>query len=283
MTGFTADLSVNHQNDYSDSRKGPSFQHCETVDSSDDVKPAFKRTPKVLLADVPGKLPQSQMPDDIDAPSIAANWVSKLSCLRPEMLDDNAVWRDLYALTGLPRTFFGRDQIFSAWSDVGACRQPKGFSMMPGTAQIMSPGPGVSWVQANYQFETSGTPATVCSGLVGLVPDGRGDWKIWLLTTILEEFTASHSPDILVGGCSRCHDVYPIENSTPYECVVVGAGFAGLCMSARLKALHVRYITLEKNARVGDNWRARYDSATCKISDVPDTNNLAMQSSLPIR
>lgn len=44
--------------------------------------------------------------------------------------------------------------------------------------------------------------------------------------------------------------------------VVVGAGQAGLAIAARLTALGVDTLLIEKNRRVGDNWRSRYHSLT---------------------
>ena len=38
----------------------------------------------------------------------------------------------------------------------------------------------------------------------------------------------------------------------------VGAGQTGLQIAARLKQMNVRVIVVERNARVGDNWRQRY-------------------------
>lgn len=45
------------------------------------------------------------------------------------------------------------------------------------------------------------------------------------------------------------------------DCVVVGSGQAGLSLAARLQRMGVRdVLLLERHARVGDNWRRRYES-----------------------
>ncbi|KAK4947993.1 hypothetical protein LTR10_013046 [Elasticomyces elasticus] len=232
----------------------------DKIDAEKEQKATFKRTPKFPLENVPGKLPRARVPDDIDAASIAAKCVSNLNTLQPSSFADSAIWRDLYALTGLPRTFLERDQILAVWKEVGAYHRPEGFSLVPGTARVMSFGPEIGWIQAMYRFETSGTPAAMCSGVIGVIPDEEGEWRIWLLTTVLEHFKGFPSPDRFPEASGHNNDVTQTQPSDHYECVVVGAGFAGLCMSGRLKALHVRYVTLERNARVGDNWRHRYDS-----------------------
>ena len=43
-------------------------------------------------------------------------------------------------------------------------------------------------------------------------------------------------------------------------CLAVGAGHNGLALSARLQALGVKTLIVERNARVGDNWRNRYEA-----------------------
>jgi cation diffusion facilitator CzcD-associated flavoprotein CzcO len=41
--------------------------------------------------------------------------------------------------------------------------------------------------------------------------------------------------------------------------VIIGGGHVGLEVAARLKYLDVPTLVLEKNSRIGDNWRNRYD------------------------
>lgn len=262
MVMSLAEMPLNGTTIQSAVRKGQLFPHQENVQRP--AIPAFQRTPKVPLENVPGKLPRARLPDDIDCASVAEQCILKLNTLQLDAFDEDALWRDLYALTGLPRTFYGRAKILSVWNEVGAYHHPRHFLLVPGTARLMSPESEVGWVQANYRFETFGTPATLCSGQIGLIPNGKGGWKIWLLTTILEQLQGFHSPDEFRPSCDDGNGLPQIQGSRAYECIVVGAGFAGLCLSARLKALDVRYVTLEKNARVGDNWRNRYESATCE-------------------
>ena len=48
--------------------------------------------------------------------------------------------------------------------------------------------------------------------------------------------------------------------AAPPQVVILGGGQSGLALGARLHALRVPYLIIEKNLRVGDNWRGRYDS-----------------------
>lgn len=45
-----------------------------------------------------------------------------------------------------------------------------------------------------------------------------------------------------------------------YDTIIIGAGQAGLAMGYYIKKNHSTFIILEKNKRVGDSWRNRYDS-----------------------
>ena len=57
------------------------------------------------------------------------------------------------------------------------------------------------------------------------------------------------------------------------QVVVIGAGHSGLVVAARLQALGVEALIVERNARVGDNWRNRYDALAL--------HDRALQTTLP--
>ena len=46
------------------------------------------------------------------------------------------------------------------------------------------------------------------------------------------------------------------------QVLVVGCGQAGLSIAARLTRLGVDTLIVDKNARIGDNWRNRYHALT---------------------
>lgn len=47
--------------------------------------------------------------------------------------------------------------------------------------------------------------------------------------------------------------------------LAVGAGHNGLALSARLQALEFRTLIVERNARVGDNWKNRYEALSLHL------------------
>jgi hypothetical protein len=114
-----------------------------------------------------------------------------------------------------------------------------------------------------------------CSGIVGIVPGEGSDWKIWLLCTILEEIEGFPSPDTIdmEGVRSEANRQTDQVNghqqngaSETLDCVVVGSGYGGLCVAGRLKALGLNYLIIDQEAKVGDNWLDRYDSARCEYA-----------------
>ena len=118
--------------------------------------------------------------------------------LRAASLVEGAQWRDMLALTGTIRTFFPTKCIEAAWSERSQVHEPTDFCTVPGTSRIMRREPKISWVQGAFSFTTHGKPETVCSGLIGLVPDEDSSfWKIWFVITILEQIHGLKNVDVL--------------------------------------------------------------------------------------
>jgi cation diffusion facilitator CzcD-associated flavoprotein CzcO len=246
------------------------------------------RTPAFPIADLPGSFPAVSIPDNVDHVEVASTCVEYLSSLKPEHLIEDALWRDLLALTGTLRTFSNSKSIVEAWTELSSLRQPTKFSIVPESSRVTRFGPKTAFIAARFSFSTESPPAAGCSGLIRLVPGQDGQWKIWILTTILEEVSAFGNPDVLeisgsvsngvsdleIGdhrnGTSDTNGLVPNGHTselTQFDCVIVGGGMAGLSVAGRLKALGVSAVTLERNAQIGQNWTLRYDSVklhTCK-------------------
>jgi Predicted flavoprotein involved in K+ transport len=130
---------------------------------------------------------------------------------------------------------------------------------------------GLSWVSSMFFFETAfGTG----SGMLRLTQDqSDGKWKAYAVYTSLQELkgaeeplghrrpegTTESMPDGLAGGTwiERRERQKEFLDSDP-TVLVVGAGQAGLNMGARLQNLGLSCLIVDKNERVGDNWRNRY-------------------------
>lgn len=82
-------------------------------------------------------------------------------------------------------------------------------------------------------------------------------WKIWILSTWLVSLDLQDEDESLLESPGRQLEGLPrIET----EVLIIGGGNAGACLAARLKALAVDSIMLERTERLGDNWALRYDS-----------------------
>ena len=195
----------------------------------------------------------------------------------------DAYWRDLLALTWNFRTFVGRDKIkaFALERLKSLTLSSFTLSIEPSMTPVVSrPYPDVAWIQSMFSF----TVASVgnASGLVRLVPQSDGIWRCHCLLTNLEELEGF--PEMI--GPRR--DLEPNhglwESERAKECafedtdptvLIVGAGQAGLMVAARLKCLGIKSLIVEKNRRIGDNWRNRYD-ALCLHDPVCEWNPLLL-------
>jgi hypothetical protein len=172
-------------------------------------------------------------------------------------------------MTGIVRTFNGYKHIKSIWRELSEFHYPSKFVLMTGSSKVIHLDDDHAWIQARFTFQTAGEPRTLCSGQIGVKPDeSSSGWKIWLLTTILEEIKGFNNPDFWPTQTENgSNNGTTKTNQQPdSDCVVVGADFAGLCLSARLKAMGVQYLTLERNASVGDNWTNTVDMILRDVS-----------------
>ena len=246
------------------------------------------RTPAVPIADLPGSLPAVSIPEHVDHAEVASTCVQYLGSLKTEHLVQDALWRDLLALTGSMRTFSTPKSIVEAWMELSSLRHPSKFSIIAKSSRVMRFGPKTSFISARFSFSTEDHLAARCSGLIRLVPGQDGQWKIWALSTILEEISGFGNPDVLEISRTVSNGVSGLKveghtngnsdingpvlsghtsKAAEFDCVVVGGGMAGLSVAGRLKALGVSAVTLERNAHIGENWTSRYDSVklhTCK-------------------
>lgn len=251
-------------------------QTTELVDSktaAETIEESFQRTPSYPIEQLPGALPDTKISTSINHVAVVDYCLRYLENFNADIFCQNGIWRDIYALTGLPRTFYGPQDIQSAWAELEQAHHASSFRVIEGTSKVVRLGGNHSWIQARFSFVTSGAPVTTCSGQIGIVPDLEFGWKIWFLTTILEEIEGLPNPDSVSAEVIQQGPPEPRSKDTDFDCIIVGAGFAGLCLADRLKAMGISYVIIEKNENIGDNWTSRYDSArfhTSKYySDMP--------------
>lgn len=211
------------------------------------------------------------MPEDVDHVELATTYLNHLHDLTREDLLDDSWWKDLLVFTDTFRTFAGADRVLLAWRELLVLHGPPRFKLVLDGSRVMRMGP-TSWVQASFSFELATEPARTGSGSILLVYDDHGSWKIWIISTMLEQIPGFGDVDVLQPqnmlsaevNVANSHVSEPRKDH--YDTVVVGAGPAGLSICGRLKALGVSYIALEKYSEIGGNWTNRYESVKLHTS-----------------
>jgi putative flavoprotein involved in K+ transport len=213
---------------------------------------------------------------DAEPSEVAAAWLQRLEgalcaqdaeAARALFLADGW-WRDALAISWDLRTFHGGDQLLGAIRDRAIPAGLGGTALVEGRPPVRSqPDPATAMVQAFFEFRTVVGRGRGVARLVA----GDAGWQAAVLFTSLTEL-GGHAQQIgrnrrkgtrhrAQSGRVTWKDHRAREreffDSEPYV-VVVGAGQAGLALAARLRVLGVATLVIERNGRVGDNWRARY-------------------------
>ncbi|MEA2846498.1 MAG: hypothetical protein QOG78_1779 [Rhodospirillaceae bacterium] len=183
-------------------------------------------------------------------------------------------WRDVLAFTWRLQTESGVAAIEAALAPTLARTRPTNFHIpdeRSGPRRVRRA--GTDCMEAIFEFETEFGRA---NGVVRLVEDtADGAWRAWTLLTTLEELhgypdgrpralsDAEHySRDF--GGenwLDQRHKAAAYADHDP-AVLVVGGGQAGLAVAARLSALGVDTLIIDRHERIGDNWRLRYHALT---------------------
>lgn len=214
------------------------------------------------------------LPTDVDAVAVARTWfeafvnnvqTSNVDGILSQLLDD-AFWRDILSLTWDFRTFYGHDRIQQFLVDRLATCKLSDLQLDTNSVAMMSPYPDIVWIHAFFAFSTAVGTAT---GILRLVPTASGDWKASTIFTNLEELHGFPELTGALRGGEHESETWPEKRRRELECkepdqqpavLVVGGGQAGLEIAARLKYLGVKTLVIEREARVGDMWRKRYES-----------------------
>jgi hypothetical protein len=243
------------------------------------------------------KLGVSSLSENIDAAKIANEWFasfadkitsndvdgitnlliqSSFDSARPETQDQPSVyWRDLLAITWDFRTFEGTARIHKFLSDrlqgakisnLKLKTTNDGEGLAPFFAQ---PFPDLAWIMGMFTFETD---VGLCFGIFRLVPtlDAKSQEIVWKAHSVFTNLDDLKNYPEKIGNLRNQQSDHgkweslrekerSFENEDP-TVLIVGGGQSGLEVAARLKLLDVSALIIEKNERIGDNWRNRYDA-----------------------
>lgn len=183
-------------------------------------------------------------------------------------------WRDILALTWDIGTVSGSADIADALKLHAPRADASGFAVArERTAPRQVTRAGRKAIEAFFTFETLQGRG---EGIIRLAPQSDGGGlKAWTLLTALAELKGHEEA---IGrarptgeACSRdFHGPNWLDRrkaSAAYgdrdpAVIVVGAGQGGLSIAARLTQLGVDTLVVDRNARIGDNWRNRYHALT---------------------
>ena len=192
-----------------------------------------------------------------------------------ELVHEDCHWRDLLAVTWQVKTVSGLRNILALIQSFTPDTRPYGFQITQDHAAPRAVArAGVEVIEAIFCFETR---VGRCFGVIRLTPptSNTDPLKAWSLLTKLEEIKGfeeqldrnrpsgeSYSRDFKGPNWRDLRDIDVRYEERSPAVVVIGAGQAGLSIAARLRQLNVDTLVLEKNERVGDNWRNRYHTLT---------------------
>jgi hypothetical protein len=182
-------------------------------------------------------------------------------------------WRDVLALTWRIRTVNGREAVLGELKAHAGQSHPTGFRTDPHrTAPRHVTRAGTRAIEAIFQFETAEGRG---NGVLRLLPDENKALRAWTLLTALDGIKGCEEQ---VGKLRPKGESYSRDFRGPNwldlkrsaaayvkrdpAVLVVGGGQAGLSIAARLAQLQVDTLIVDREQRIGDNWRNRYHALT---------------------
>lgn len=209
---------------------------------------------------------------DVNAKKIANDWLASFSTAATKgdvdaiisLLLPDAFWRDMLALTWDLRTFSGKQNIAKFLTDRLSLSKLHDFKIRQEYVGLQQPYPDLVWISLMFDYATGVGGA---SGIARLVPTPNGEWKAHVVFTNLENLTGfpekagplrNMEPNHGKWEAARKREVEFLDNDPTV--LIIGAGQSGLEVAARLKVLDVPSLIIDKNPRIGDNWRNRYEA-----------------------
>ncbi|MCK1385577.1 NAD(P)/FAD-dependent oxidoreductase [Bradyrhizobium sp. 21] len=187
----------------------------------------------------------------------------------------DSYWRDVLALSWNLQTITGRDAIAQALTVFAPQAAPSNFKIAPNRAPPRwITRAGTNTIEAIFDFETALGRG---SGILRLVPDAADGerLKAWTLLTALDELKGfeeqlgisrprgqAYSRDFRGPNWLDLRNASRHYTDRDPAVLVVGGGQAGLAIAARLKQLKIDTLIVDRESRIGDNWRKRYHALT---------------------
>ncbi|BCR86265.1 putative flavin-binding monooxygenase [Aspergillus chevalieri] len=222
-----------------------------------------------------------EAPRFVDPRGVAQQWLNNLQTLLaigdyakvPELFHEQSWWRDMLALDWDLHTVQNADRIKDFLSRNQPRFQLSSFRLQhQGRFQpkLENPRGDLNWISSMFFFESRVGNGT---GFLRLTVNEAGQWKAYAVYTSLQELKQIKEPlgvnraegtiETMPGGLSKGNWIERRKRQVEFldeepATLIVGAGQAGLNTAARLQNLGVSNLIVDKNERIGDNWRKRY-------------------------
>ncbi|KAL4795205.1 flavin-binding monooxygenase [Aspergillus venezuelensis] len=202
-------------------------------------------------------------PNQLDATKIAQEWLTSFSAtlsatpsnktnLESHFVEKESWFRDFVSFSWDIACHNGSEAIStylasstSGFSD--AELDKSGSLLQPHLADLG----GMRFIQAGFGFKTNFGKGR---GVLRLANVGKEEWKAWTVFTVLEELDGQKERvNAREGKKEKGKD-------NTLQVLIIGAGQSGLALAAHLQNLGLDYLVVDKTARPGDTWRARYAS-----------------------
>jgi hypothetical protein len=241
-----------------------------------------------------------------DAKSVANTWLTSFAaaCSNADThatLDllhpSTPFWRDMLALTWDFRTLFTPSKIADLLDARLADAKFSDFILNETHTDFQQPFPDLAWVTLVFNFQSK---IGKCTGVARLVPllihENNSSvsvtrledlqWKAYIVYTNLDSLTGFSEKIGPLRNFEPSHTRWAADRETTTEfagaeedqtkspkVLLIGAGQSGLSIAARLKAMDISALVIDKNERIGDSWRGRYDSLSlhdpvCKSTSI---------------
>ncbi|KAK7225433.1 hypothetical protein V2G26_013436 [Clonostachys chloroleuca] len=240
---------------------------------ADDFMYDFKYNHALPTTDVLGIEIPSNCNAQVEAEGIVKNLSNAMGAGDAQAFTDlfleYGVWRDKLSYTWDFRTFNFQPAILRAASDLFPQTKARNFGFLAPAPKVDRPYPDYAQLQFVVSFETEIVKA---SAVVNAVFTKEG-WKIYTMHTVAEELLQfpelppadGHMTGLISWEKQRAQDV---DSANP-EILIIGGGQNGLAMAARLKALGIDNLIIEKD-EIGDIWRKRYEYLSLHFPHWPD-------------
>jgi putative flavoprotein involved in K+ transport len=184
-------------------------------------------------------------------------------------------WRDVLGLSWDIHTVSGRNGVLEKLKSFSERAAPTGFRTdLDRTPPRWVTRAGTRAIEAIFSFETAVGRGSGVLRLTADAADG-GTPKAWTLLTALDELKGfeeqvgrqrptgqSYSRDFRGPNWLDLRKAAAAYSDRDPAVLVVGGGQAGLSIAARLSQLNVDTLIVDREPRIGDNWRKRYHTLT---------------------